>query len=128
MSSKIIYISSATIWGLEQPYYFLHRKNCWCWDLTLKNPPSNISFNNNCKLNLGYTGSETTKNFSTIKKFFKDKGITDGSLVCIIYDKKGIMAIGKNGEDCWLTVRGEFKEKTFSELGILNAAVFISTN
>lgn len=128
MSKRFIAINSATIWGLNQPYYFFHRQNCWCWNLTIKHQLSPKLFNSNCKIILGFDGSETTKNFRTITDFFKKKGITNGSNVRIISDKSGILAIGKDMHDHWLSVRGEFKEKTFTELVFLSDCVIICTS
>lgn len=128
MFQRYIGIVSATIQHLNEPYYFLKRNNYWVLEIMLENLPASISLDNICQLNIGATKRDASENYSRILKFFYSSGIINGSSVNVIFDKKGIIAISKSGEDYWLHVRGGLKAKTFSKLGITNPTIIVASD
>lgn len=114
MNGHSIGITIATIEGLNTLPYYAKSLRCWVWNLLFgERPPC---FLNLCALYVGKNQKAAMETYYNFKNSFTNIFIFDGDKVVVIYDKDNIISIGKCGKDCWLDVRDEFKEKTFSEL------------
>ena len=127
MNKNTIGIASATIKGLDKKPYYFDEKCFWAWNIRFDNAPL-FAFNNLCFIYMGETEEEANKSYQEFKGSFTDNHIFEEDTVAIIYDKDGIVAIGKDCQDCWIHVRDKYKAKTFKELNLSFDSLVVNCN
>jgi len=87
----------------------------WNWDIGFR---CETPFDKILIPHVGISQAEAYATCDEIRKTFTNNSMGEGQKVAVLFSRNGIIAVGRNGRDCWIDVTDNFKVKTFKQLNI----------